>query len=393
MNARLEKFKTETQEIKALANGQWPRILGNLIPAIRDACDGFTPNKRPSCGCPYHNSKSNDSFRLLKRAEEVGSAGCFTCGVWNDGFELLMHDRSISFSEAVKLVGSEVGYYDLSGQASEAAKIEADKAQARWEKKREEQAVKDKQTKVRMLKRLSDIWNECFDLEAPESEPARLYFQNRGLGNVGNLNSEVVFHPSLEYYMETLDANGKKNFSLYGRFPAIIAQIRDPNGVPVRIHRTYITLDGHKLQAPDNSPKKMSPEIPQTSISGGAIQLSPAGTKVIGIGEGLETTLAAAAATRMPVNCCINAQLLGDWLPAEGTEYVFVFADKDASKTGEMAANKLAKRLEEYGVTVFILYPPLEIEGDSKGVDWDDAYRVLGKAAFPEQAMNWQELL
>lgn len=389
MSDKLLRIKQQTVEIKSLANGRWPTILASLIPSIRDACDNFNPNKRTGCACPFHAAKSNTSFKLLKQGAEVGSAGCFTCGTWSDGFELIMFDRGCSFYDAVQLVGEQLGYYGINGEVDQKNREIANEAQKRWELKKQQQKEKDEVKRVNMLKKLGEIWSECFDLERPESLPARLYFANRGLGSVGNLNGEVVFHPALDYYYK--DSNGKYVF--HGKFPAIISQIRNPEGVPVRIHRTYITNDGYKLLAPDHSPKKMSPEIPFTPITGGSIQLSPAGTKVIGVGEGLETTLAARVATGMPVNCCINAQLLSSWLPAAGTEHVFIFLDKDVSGTGYKVALQLKDRLEQFKLKVYLCFPPLPIKAGEKSVDWANVYNEVGVSGFPVEAINWRNLL
>ncbi|MBD1577844.1 hypothetical protein HC723_15710 [Vibrio sp. S11_S32] len=388
-----EKNARILRDVKELAHGNWTRVLSYIEPKIEGAASGFTGIKRPAIKCPYHNAKSNTSFRFLKSGDETGACGCFTCGVWKDGFDFLMNACHMTFPEAIKQVADAVGYTDHE-EVTEEERQATLKRIAEAKRKREEnekiQQALNIKARDRMLLSLSKMWLEAVALDHDLAKPARSYFKNRGLGNVGTLRGEIVFHPALEYRIFDKEAG---TFHLAGKYPCILSQIRNATGVPVRIHRTYITEEGQKLMLSDESPKKMTPAIPLVPITGGSIQLSPAGTKVIGIGEGLETTLAAMKVTKMPMQCCINAQLLSSWLPAKGTEVVFVWVDKDRSKTGILRAKELEERLKTYGVKVILCEPPLPIPENESGIDWADVLNSIGSDGFPEEAKNWQQYL
>ncbi len=386
----LDLFKLQVKEIKALVEGQWTSVLAAIVPEIGDAAKGFTGAKRPSCGCPFHASKSKTSFRFLKSGDDNGASACFTCGTWKDGFELIMHAHSCSFSDAVRKVGYELGYDFNKAKEDQIAfeqrmKEQEVKRQAERERKAAEQYKLDVVERDKQLEALRKLWFESFSLDATEAEPARKYFKNRGLGEVGTLRGEVVFNRSVPLYNESGE--------FVGNFGCLLSQVRNPQGYPIRIHRTYITNDGRKVEVDGESAKKLTRDIPLVPLTGAAIQLSPAGTQVLGVGEGLETILAAMIGTKMPVNCCLNAQLLSSWLPAKGTEYVYIWADKDVSRTGELRANELQERLAELGIPSEILLPPLEIPVGESGVDWADAYNQLGMKAFPTHVLEWYKRL
>ena len=421
----LDRVKRETEEIRImLANqGNFAEVLGQMysIESAVNTCGVGKASSKKSA-CPIHGGKSGENFRFLKNGAEFGTCVCHSCGTITNGFSLVMEADKCSYRDAVKKIGYFAGYYcDLDGNVygngnDDAAKAEAAKRQAEYEAKREarkaEQAKKDKIDNERGIKRLVQMWNGSVSLDHPYAEPARKYFVKRGLGSIGTLNDEVRLHPALEFFvLWTNPTNPKETkFVLAGKYPALLAQIRTPNGRPTRIHRTYLDWDGNKLdlsKVPNEitkqgyaleditqvDPKKMTPHIPLTDISGGSIQLADAGTKVLGLGEGLETTLAASVATGMPVNCCINATMLANWLPAQGTEYVFIFQDKDVSKTGEICADTLRERLKPYGVKVFAFEPDMEIPNGESGVDWADQFNAKGVLGFPMEARNWRSLL
>ncbi|WP_318521337.1 toprim domain-containing protein [Photobacterium leiognathi] len=415
---RLDQIKQETQEITAMVSGRWHEILSDLYPVIADAANSHTAGKQSvkKSFCPKHGGKSGEAFRFLKGGAEYGSCVCHSCGVWKNGFSMIMDLDNCNFREAVKKVGYLCGYYtDDNGTVAQGIQDEVAKRQAEYiERKRiqeAEQKVKDERDNKRGLERLCAMWKGSVSLDHPFATPARLYFEKRGLGNIGTLNDEVRLHPALEFFVKVTKKGYKgRSMVLAGKFPCLLSQIRTPEGKPVRIHRTYLDFDGNKLDlskvqnnlvnlgltlndVDEVEAKKMTPQVPLTDITGASIQLCEAGTKIIGVGEGLETTLAASVATGMPVNCCINATMLASWLPAQGTEYVFIFKDKDVSKTGEIKADELRERLEPYGIKVFDFEPEQDIPEGEKGIDWADVFKAEGVLGFPMEARNWRSLL
>ncbi len=115
-------------------------------------------------------------------------------------------------------------------------------------------------------------------------------------------------------------------------------------------------------------------------------------SKVRGVAEGLETVLAVKQVTKMPMDCTINAEGLKNYVPPKGTKYIYIFEDKDRSKTGEIVAKAVEERLVAEGYGVIRLTPPLAL-GESKSVDWLDVLERLGPSGFPQVAKQCEECL
>jgi hypothetical protein len=150
----------------------------------------------------------------------------------------------------------------------------------------------------------------------------------------------------------------------------MVALVTDTDGVPVTVHRTYLTSDGRK--APVAEPKKLM-AYPSDRLVGGAIRLFPP-TPALGVAEGIETALAVHRRTGMPVWSTVSAGLLARFEPPAGTSLVVVWADRDRSGTGEAAALTLRERLLKRGISVAVHLPPGPIPAGAKGIDWADVW-------------------
>lgn len=160
------------------------------------------------------------------------------------------------------------------------------------------------------------------------------YLTNRGISDLDSL-CDLRGHPALYFRDQEL---GQADF------PAVVGLIRNPLGVPVSIHRTYLLPNGARL-------KKIMP--PTEPITGGAIRLVQyrKGGALI-VGEGIETALAGREIYRRLRNApqkpgvwaTISANGLRDiQLPADiGT--LVICADADKTFTGQAAAFELARR-------------------------------------------------
>lgn len=144
-----------------------------------------------------------------------------------------------------------------------------------------------------------------------------------------------------------------------GNAPALLALVRDNQGNPATIHRTFLTQDGAKA-AMDNPRAMMPGELPE-SIS---VRLAEAG-EVLGIAEGIETALAAQAKFGVPCHAALTAGFMAKWQPPEGVRKVIVFGDADSNYTGQAAAYTLAHRLSRK------LAVEVRIPGQF-GTDWAD---------------------
>jgi putative DNA primase/helicase len=133
--------------------------------------------------------------------------------------------------------------------------------------------------------------------------------------------------------------------------PAMIALVTGPDGAPVILHRTYLTVDGRK--APLEAPKRLTPG---SIVKGAAVRLAAAGD-VLGIAEGIETALSASALFGVPCWAATNAAMLAGWQPPAAVKRIIIFADNDLSYAGQAAAYALARRIGP-GPVVEVQIPP-----------------------------------
>ena len=123
-----------------------------------------------------------------------------------------------------------------------------------------------------------------------------------------------------------------------GRFPALLAEVRDMGGELVSAHVTYLQ-SGKKLEG--HTPRKLL--SPLAGRTGCAVRLVPQDGPVLVVAEGLETALAAHRLLGLPTWSCLSAPLLGRFQPPSDVEQLVVAIDKDGA--GISAARKLRDRL------------------------------------------------
>jgi putative DNA primase/helicase len=143
--------------------------------------------------------------------------------------------------------------------------------------------------------------------------------------------------------------------------PAMLALVRGLDGKPVNLHRTFLGAQG---KADMDNPRAMMPgRVPE----GSAIRLFHTHGERLGIAEGIETALAAAARFGLPVWSAINTTILAKWMPPANVKEVWIFGDADAKFGGQAAAYALAHKLAaRHGIAVQVHIP------DSLGQDWAD---------------------
>lgn len=142
------------------------------------------------------------------------------------------------------------------------------------------------------------------------------------------------------------------------RMPAMVARVEDWEGNIVNCHLTYLTAEGVKIT------KRV---MPGSLPDGCYIPLWRSQDGVLGVAEGIETAMAAAARFKLPVVAAVNANRLAAWEPPAGVTEVYVLGDNDESYTGQAAAYNLARKLVlKHGLKAHVMIPP---EG---GTDWAD---------------------
>jgi putative DNA primase/helicase len=164
------------------------------------------------------------------------------------------------------------------------------------------------------------------------------YLKGRGLKPA----SDTFALPAVRYYDER---------KLVGEFAAMVTRFCAPSGELITYHLTHVQ-GGRKAPVP--SPRKVL--TPLGPMAGGALRL----TRVyphLGLAEGVETALAVMRDFRLPCWAAANAGMLEKFTPPAGVEAVTVFADNDASFTGQRAAFALAHRLKGLNIAVKVEIP------------------------------------
>ena len=186
------------------------------------------------------------------------------------------------------------------------------------------------------LDRARRIWESTKPIDGTV---AAAYLDSRGVGHVARAPA-LRFHPALSHP------------SAPGRFPCLVAGVQDAHGAFLGIHRTY--LDGPHKAAVEPARASLGP------ISGGAVRLSPVKYHRLLVGEGIETT--AAAALILAWSGGAWAALSTSGLRAvevpEHVRHVTIAADRDMKGGGQLAAAVLGERLMEEGRSASVELPP-----------------------------------
>jgi len=293
------EYRRLVADVKARAHGHWPRILIHL--GVNDRVVNGKNQPCPLCG-------GADRFQYTDKFDD-GNYYCRHCGP-GDGFKLAEGVLGLGFAEVLKRVQEAVGLACVTAPLSSTRPSDE------------------------FMKRLArTMWKESKAIVS--GDPVDQYLRARGLG-MDVYPSCLRCHPMLAWYAKK-DLAAKKSTKM-GEFPAMLAPLTNQNGEAVTVHRTYVH-EGRK--APMPSPKKCV-----NSFTGGpAIRLFET-TDVLALAEGIETALAVHLSTKQPAWATYSASNMEQvWVP-ETVKKVRIYADNDASFTGQAAAFALARRLK-----------------------------------------------
>lgn len=276
--------------------------------------------------CPFCGGK--DRFHLWKNGQENnGTWTCYQCCKRGFGIDYVMKLRGVNFKDACKIV------YEIIGVN-------------RFERNKQTRPRTDEE-KLEVIRNLIGK-----SVHLTSDTPGYKYLDSR----CGPLKPERL--KDMRYLADCPHPSGTKS-------PAIIAVVRDHNGVSTSAHRIFVDAGGGRSPI---EPRKAL--LPGSNTSGSSVRLGEV-SKTCVVAEGIETALC--ASYRFGCNACaaISAEGMKSWNPPEGVEHVIIAGDNDKSYTGQAAAYHLAKRLTLSGYTVQI-----EIPHDENS-DWADHHEFI----------------
>jgi putative DNA primase/helicase len=179
---------------------------------------------------------------------------------------------------------------------------------------------------------------------------AETYMRTRGI--TLSLPPSLRFHPRMKH------PSG-------GVWPVLVALVTDgETGLPIAIHRTFIARDGRGKAAVNPSKMMLGP------CRGGVARLGHP-SRVLMVGEGIETCLAAIQATGTTAWAALSTSGLRSLNLPRTIREIILLADGD--EPGESAVQDCAKRLHREGRSTRIARPP-------SGMDFNDLLVRRGSA-------------
>lgn len=305
--------------IHKLLSGRWPETL--------KACgvsDEYLTGKH--CPCPACGGR--DRFRFTDKGGE-GMFICAHCGA-GDGFALLRLIHGWSFAETRRTVIEVMGLGGASLQSREPSR----------------RRQSHDQVPVRLSVRVRNLLAATVSPERVQDTVR--YLASRKLWPLPD-GCEWRAHEGIEYW---------DNWKKIGRFPALVAEVKDIEGDLVTAHVTYL-CGGRKLDT--YAPRKILSRL--TGRRGCAVRLMPVLGEVLGVAEGIETALAAHNFHGISVWAALNTALLAKFIPPPEVNRLIIFADRDDA--GIDAANRLCSALESR-CSVELSLPPVNYN------DWAD---------------------
>jgi CHC2-type zinc finger protein/Toprim domain-containing protein len=257
--------------------------------------------------CPFHR-ENTASFHVFPDRYH-----CFGCGASGDHIDWLVKREGLTFAQAVE---------HLRQPAGRSAPIK-----------------QDKRNPEETRKFALSIWGDARQIKGTLAEA---YLVARHIDISGLPTAALRFHPRCIF--------GRGNY-----VPALLALFRDPvTNKPTGIHRIRLALDNQKVER-----RALGP------IGGSVIKLWPDEDVTYGlvIGEGIETTLAAATRIKyrgtllQPAWSAGNEDNLANFPVIDGINMLTVLVDHDANNVGQEAAARCIRRWRQASHEAFGLIP------------------------------------
>lgn len=348
-------------------------FYSSFVPELQQAIAGAGSDGNNPKGVPDPVAGGTDGFRFFKDWKETGGSISNTSGAFPDVFCTLMYVKSFfQFKDCLTFI------FECLEDKSQAPITDAERAvllAKQGEIKNREPTAEEKQER---LVKIEKTYSNC--KAASKSPEVATYLSGRGLkGDFSLLPNSIGYAPTLWYG----DSSGVAQ-----KLSGMVGIMSDVNGKPWTLHRTFLDPVNHSKAQVDNAKLVMKSPV---SLNGLSIKLdepvkciSEDGKElvVLGLSEGIETSLAIREGTGVPMWACYNNFVMeAVELPPE-VNFVIIYADKDAKGAGQLSAQKLAEKLRKEGIQVVIELPPSPIPEGEKGIDWLDEYNLTGLESF-----------
>lgn len=271
--------------------------------------------------CPFHKEKTA-SFKV-----EATFYKCFGCDAKGDAITWVREAEHLKFDEAVRrLSGSD--------------------APARFCGVRTKPTTRENDDAARTHKALA-IWDNAKPLVDTIAEQ---YLRGRGVRSPDS--TELRFAGAVDH-----SESGQQ-------FSCLIARLVDENGF-CAIQRTFLSADGSTKADVKPNKKTLGP------MGAAAVRLREPG-QVLGLAEGIETSLSAAQLYQVATWATLSANRLGAIAIPETVRNIIIFADQ--GEVGMREACRAADIYEGRGYGVEIISPAADFPELSAG-DFNDCVR------------------
>lgn len=304
--------------------------------------------------CPFHVERT-PSFKI---DDERGAFYCFGCGARGDVIDFVAKLRGISLGEAVRVLDRD-GVHRLDGHDSVEHVTRREHLQRDAEAKR-----------IEGIGHAKEIWDATVSAHDVAEIGAYLTYRGLNVEALGGVPRILRLNRALRYFGSDWP-NGKPRPCL----PAMVAAVQDVKGNFLGTHCTFLEPGGRgKSKAVPEGKEKLF----RGPVKGGAVRLAEANDSVV-LTEGIETALAVLQSTGQPTWATLSTSgLVAVNLP-DSVEKVTIAADHD--DPGIQAADIAARRFQEEGHSVRIVYPPNGHKDFLDALVADDASIAVGGAA------------
>ncbi|TBR76977.1 MAG: hypothetical protein EPN64_04450 [Burkholderiaceae bacterium] len=319
-----------------LSRIDWYTILPRL-----NVASALIENPKRTGPCPIEGGEGKTRFRFENK-DGRGNWHCSQCG-HGDGVRLVALVNGCSDTEAIRMIKND-GLIEVNGRPELPVR---------------QTPLAAAPDPVMVKRSLQKAWGGAIAVGGTFAE--RYLHRRVPMLKLEWLSNNLRAHGSLYHFDETTKVKGW--------LPCMLARVLDVGGVPVTLHRTYLSADGYKAKVTPNQVKKQMTGVRR--LSGDAIRLNLPSTpsRTLIVCEGVETGLALVASTqnRHEVWSLLDAgNLAKARIPRDRFDCVVIAADHDPLnpksgwRVGEHYAQVLEARLKQEGFVTKLRVPSQE---------------------------------